>query len=265
MKTVGFLLTATLIIILLFLTILCSKDSTTWTNPVDDMKFVRIPAGMFEVTVKNADGNDTLSTVTFQKAFWMSSTEVTVGQFSRFIKETNYVTRAEKDSNRFTWESPGFEQSVNHPVVFVSYEDALAYAKWAKVDVPTEAEWLYACRAGTGTTFYWGDSLDDNYLWHRQNTNGTGTQVVGTLEPNPWGVFNMVGNVREYVHVCDIRYNVRGSSWTRCPSYLTRQGFVADNLIARSVEPRLAECAEPHYPFTRYDDDRGFRCVRRSE
>lgn len=251
------------IMMILGFQVTCSQQKSIWINPVDGMPFVRIPAGEFIASVKNSNDQDSLVTITFAEPFFMAKTEVTVGQFDKFVDATGYLTRAERDSNRFTWRSPGFAQDEDHPVVFVCYQDAQAYAAWAGLNLPSEAEWLYACRAGAGTTFYWGDSLNENYLWHRGNTRGTGTRPVATRKPNDWGLYDMVGNVREYVTVCDVRYAERGSSWTRCPSYKTRQGFIADDLIAGSIAAQLTECVEPHYPPYPYDDDRGFRLVKR--
>ncbi len=244
-------------------TITFSQENTIRINPVDGAEFVKIPAGEFSVLSQNAKGQDSTIIVRFSNDFWLATTEVTVTQFSKFVEKTNHITDAERAENKFTWRQPGFPQQPNHPVVFVSYKDALAYAEWAHVDLPTEAEWLYACRAGTQTAFYWGDSLRDEFLWNRRNTNGTGTRPVGSKPANPWGLFNMVGNVREYTRVCELWYAVRGSSWTRCPSYKTRQGFIADNLIAGSVAPGLTPCVEPQYPPYPWDDDRGFRCILR--
>ena len=242
-----------------------AQENTTWLNPVDGAEFVKIPAGEFSAIIRNSEGKDSTIIAHFASDFYVATTEVTVLQFSKFVEQTGYITDAERDDNKFTWKQPGFPQDETHPVVFVSYKDALAYADWAQVDLPTEAEWLYTCRAGTQTAFYWGDSLRDEFLWNRRNTNGTGTRAVGSKPANPWGLFNMVGNVREYVNICSAYQTVRGSSWTRCPSYKTRQGYVADNLIAASVEPRLTECVKPQYPLSPYDDDRGFRCVKRMQ
>lgn len=249
-------------ILLLFLVMIaCSKKQSSWTNPIDDMTYVIIPAGEFSANLKR-NNMDSTFTVQFANFFWMSTTEVTVAQFKRFVYQTGYITQAEKDNYPFNWKLPGFEQSGNHPVVYVSYEDAMAYAAWAQASIPLETEWVYACRAGVQTRFFWGDSLDDDYLWHRQNTGGTGTRDVGTKQPNPWGLYNMVGNVREYVKICDLRWRSRGSSWTRCPSYRSRQGFTARNLIIGQIATELTECRKLKYPPYPYDDDRGIRLVR---
>jgi len=205
--------------------------------------------------------------VTFLEGFWVGRTEVTVGQFARFVKETGYLTEAEKAGNRFTWRGPGFPQEADHPVVYVSYADARRYAHWAGVDLPTEAEWLYACRAGSTTKFFWGDLVDDRYVWHRCSTGGTGTRPVARKRPNTWGLHDMVGNAWEYCRTGDgdICFALRGASWTRCPQYRTRQGTMTGNLLEEAVEPRLQRCdPNPKFPPYPWDDDRGFRCIRRS-
>ena len=113
------------------------------------------------------------------RPFYLGKYEVTVGQFRRFVDDSGYQTEAEKDGKggwgwnetankfeqapRYTWREAGFEQTDLHPVVNVSWNDAVAFAEWLgkkegkTYRLPTEAEWEYACRAGTTTRYFCGD------------------------------------------------------------------------------------------------------------
>jgi len=211
-----------------------------WTNPLG-MKFVRIPAGEFvmgsPVTERERANNEVQHLVKITKAFWLSQTDVTVGQFATFANDTGYKTAAEKEGwangawnleekkwNRIdgaSWKTPGFAQDTNHPVVDVDWRDAQAFCQWLskkegrKYRLPTEAEWEYACRARTKTAYPWGDNPDDSRGW----LNGTDdlstnlfhlftpfkgsdgyvyTSPVAAFKPNAWGLYDMLGNVLQW-------------------------------------------------------------------
>ncbi len=247
------------------------RDSPArWRNPKDGMEFIRIPPGELAVEAPAASGQGgggVTQSVAFATGFWIGRTEVTVRQFRRFAEATGYVTSAEKDGNLWTWRRPGFAQTGRHPVVYLSMPDAEAYARWAGVDLPTQSEWLYGCRAGAATRYPWGDTMDDRFAWYRANTQGTGTRPVARKRPNRWGLHDMVGNAWEYCRVNDDTcWVTMGAAWTRCVSYRGREGEFTWDLIADSVAPRLNRC-DPNPQFAPYpwDDDRGFRCVRRDE
>src|SRR5208337_2281050 len=111
--------------------------------------------------------------------FYLGKYEVTVGQFRRFVEANSYRTEAERDGKggygwdmksgnfgqdaRQNWRSPGFSQTEEHPVVNVSWNDAVAFCEWLRREdrqtyrLPTQAEWEYACRAGTTTRYWTGD------------------------------------------------------------------------------------------------------------
>ena len=223
----------------------------TWVNPVDGATYIQVPASE-----------------TFPKGFWIATTEVTVGQFRRSTKATGYRTVAERAHAARTWRSPGFAQTDDHPVVYLAFEDALAYAKWAGVDLPTEAEWVYAMRAGSKTRFPWGDQHDERYMWHRENSLGR-THPVARKLPNAWGLYDTVGNAWEYLRVarpdgswCEGTFSLLGASYTRCPLYRMRNGSVVD-AIAHSLGPVQATCPTGLPPAMPWDDDRGFRPIRR--
>jgi len=88
----------------------------------------------------------------------------------------------------------------NQPVVGVSWDDAQLYAEWADLRLPSEAEWEYACRAGSTTRFYTGNSKDDldRAGWYNENS-GDKLYSVGKKEPNIFGLYDMHGNVWEWV------------------------------------------------------------------
>lgn len=244
-------------VVLLFTDYSTGAESEIWINPVDSMRFVYVPPGSLTVqTAADQDG----AIVIIPEGFRIAACEVTVNQFRKFAEATGHLTDAEKSGHPYSWRTPGFQQSGSHPVVYLSANDALSYARWAGVDLPTETEWLYACRAGTTSRYFWGDAMDNRYVWHRENSSD-GTKPVGTRLQNPWGLFDMVGNAWEYVMVCDTVCIPRGGSWTRCPVYQTRTGSFYEGIF-HAVEPVLTLC-QPVQGITPFDDDRGFRCIRR--
>jgi formylglycine-generating enzyme required for sulfatase activity len=181
--------------------------------------------------------------------FWLGRHEVTVEQFRKFAQAARYKTEAEKrgkswgrqdvgfgETEGLTWVSPGFEQLESHPVVHVSWNDAAAFCRWLSektgrhYGLPTEAQWEYACRAGSRTTWSWGDGAEggEGYLNGRDHSFGgqfssdgsswgeadqtlfdfddkyVCTSPVGIFKANRWRVCDMHGNVREW---CFDRYS----------------------------------------------------------
>jgi formylglycine-generating enzyme required for sulfatase activity len=180
------------------------------------------------------------------RAFYLGSREVTAGEFRRFVEETGYRTSAEQAGGAFAynetkgewefragadWRRPGFRQGDDHPVVNVSWFDAAAYCNWLsekeglkpayavsgeKTDwdrsaggfrLPTEAEWEYACRAGTAGPFSTGERISTaqaNYNGNFPYFNGNrglfrkATTQAASLQPNPWGLYDMHGNAGEW-------------------------------------------------------------------
>jgi formylglycine-generating enzyme required for sulfatase activity len=158
--------------------------------------------------------------------------QVTRGQFARFVEATGhdmsggakvYIGSAWKQDESADWCSPGFEQTDQHPVVCVSWQDSQDYAGWLNKEtgqpyrLPSEAEWEYACRAGTTTRCSWGDDPPTpekaNFGWKIGQTT-----EAGSYPPNPWGLYDMNGNVWEWVEDCwNDSYEggpSDGSAWT---------------------------------------------------
>jgi formylglycine-generating enzyme required for sulfatase activity len=179
------------------------------------IEWVEIPAGTIIMgSPANEEGRDSSETQhkVNLSAFRMSNCEVTIGQFKAFIDATGYVTDADKkplidtgstnlNRKRVNWKCDAKgeirpEAEYDHPVIYVSWNDATAFAKWIGCRLPTEAQWEYACRAGTTTPFYTGSSINP-FQANCYGFKGM-TTPVGSFAPNAWGLFDMNGNVWEW-------------------------------------------------------------------
>lgn len=237
---------------------------------------VLIPAGEFLMgspeSEKERSAHERQHRRVIRRPFYMGETEVTVSQFRRFVKATGYKTDAERGrpedghgkgafasvpagdrdwSEDANWQNPfpNFKDYClreDHPVVQVSWNDARRFCEHFGVQLPTEAQWEYACRAGSRTRFFWGDSEDGakgygNFkdIAYRKRFPSMGTGVsfddgvellaaVGSYKPNAWKLFDMIGNIEEWCQDAYGKYPddgadesatpgngsiIRGSSW----------------------------------------------------
>ncbi len=211
-------------------------DSVIFYTPVINstinIETVNIPAGTFTMGTPESEVNHANNETQFQvtlSAFTMSKYEITNAQFAAFLNDKNigatgmypagaYPTQvllyeSEESQNwgmhyiAGDWVPvAGYE---NHPVINVTWYGAVEFATFAGARLPTEAEWEYACRAGTTTPFSTGDCLSDaqaNYNWSmpystctNNNTTSPGTtQAVGSYATNAYGLYDMHGNVMEW-------------------------------------------------------------------
>ena len=143
--------------------------------------------------IKVSDGSNPLP-------FYMDVIEITVGQFKKFLSESDHPFDSELWGKFYKY-SP----TDKHPMIYVTWYDATAYARWAGKQLPTEAEWEFAARGGLfGKEFTWGD--DVNVAREYANFQGTGgrdqwdetTAPVGSFKPNGYGLYDMAGNVSEW-------------------------------------------------------------------
>jgi formylglycine-generating enzyme required for sulfatase activity len=170
------------------------------TNTLD-MTFNKIPAGTFLMgSPENEEGREDdehQHKVTISKAFYMQTTEVTQGQWQAVMGTEPWKG------------NPDAKMDADHPAVNVSWGAALQFCselgKQEEVEyrLPTEAEWEYACRAGTTTMYSFGNDVAQlgQYAWHKKNASAVGEghgQRVGQKLPNPWGLYDMHGNVWEW-------------------------------------------------------------------
>jgi formylglycine-generating enzyme required for sulfatase activity len=159
---------------------------------------------------------------------YMGQTEVTVGQFRQFLKATGYKTQAERERGAYrwfpngewkmdantNWLNPGFAQTDDHPVVCVSWNDAVEFCNWLSKPegkhyrMPTEAEWEYSCRTGSEGRWSFGDNQREVVHYARIGSNSQGhTWPVAGLKGNLWGLHDMHGNVSEWCQdVYDANY-----------------------------------------------------------
>ena len=220
-------------------------DGTLITNTLG-MTLKLIPAGEFQMGSDASDPdagddekvNGKKHPVRITRPFYLGTTEVTVGQFRQFVEKSSYKTEAERDGKggygwneakgtfeqdpKYTWRSPGFPQTDDHPVVNVSWNDAVVVCEWLSKKegqtyrLPTEAEWECSCRAGQATRYSSGDGQEllaavgnvadgtakENYPdWAfaiKAKDGYVFTAPVGRFRPNAFGLFDMHGNVWEW-------------------------------------------------------------------
>jgi len=150
-------------------------------------------------------------------SFELMTTEVTQGMWEAVMGED---IRELRDAANPDWSLRG--EGDNYPIYYVSWNDCQDFIeRLNEMDpshtyrLPSESEWEYACRAGTTTRFYWGDSDSEStmgrYCWYSENSNST-THLVAQKEPNAWGLYDMSGNVWEW---CEDKYT---SDYDDCPT-----------------------------------------------
>ena len=179
--------------------------SVTGAQEQIDLPWVRIPGGTFQIgcvpgDTACLDNERPRHEVRLSRPFDLMATEVTVGEYLTFIRLTG----------RSLPPRPSFDQAVDHPVVHLDWNAAALFCEWAGGRLPTEAEWEYAARDGhEGRVYWWGNELSSDWA----NFGATeccggavdgadqwvNTAPVGSLSPSEFGLYDMAGNVWEWV------------------------------------------------------------------
>ncbi len=217
--------------------LLCSSGLVAFAANSDSLPFepemVEIEGGVFFMGTRGGYAESKPVHAVRVSDFYLGKYEITNEEFRAFVEDSGYVTEAEEVGTGrvlkdgvfgyhagFTWRTPhGVGSSVagreRHPVVQVSWNDAVAYCSWLSrktgraYRLPTEAEWEYAARGGADTRYWWGDEFDTSKLnsaltwkpkeedpWPRDEH--TLTKDVGSYPPNDFGLYDMLGNLWEW-------------------------------------------------------------------
>ena len=212
-----------IILVLLLNTVLAYSQSanefTSYKEKIPgstiEFKMVPINAGTFKIgspqTEKGRKADEGPQQELKLSAFWMGTHEVTYDEFLLFFDDENTsrnsqvdaVTRPTPQYIDLSW---GMGKQGGFPVNSMSQYTAMMYCQWLYKKtghfyrLPTEAEWEYACRAGTTTTYYFGNDAKQlkDYAWFADNSKDK-YQKTGQKKPNAWGLYDMLGNVAEWV------------------------------------------------------------------
>ncbi len=296
----GFVLVVTSLLVILALVATAQADERTPGKTFRDCdqcpEMVVIPAGRFQMGGFGHAAEQPVHEVTISRPFAVSKYEITKEEFARFVEAIGYGTgntcwvwneeeRNWKERAGFDWRDPGFSQTDRHPVVCMNWEDAKKYVEWLSrktgqsYRLLSESEWEYVARAGTTTRWYWGESGSGQCRYangadlqgKKHNSNWVvvecddgyyQTSQVGSFQANAFGVFDMAGNVWEWVEDCwNDNYQgapADGRAWMsgNCGPRVLRGGsWVVD---PENVRPANRNWGIPGYR----SSDVGFRIAR---
>ena len=168
-------------------------------NVKDGSVLVYVPAGVFEMG--DGQDNDCPKHRVEVSAYWIGIYAVTNGQYLKFVRETGHRAPEAADYGEPVWRNGGFPaEKADHPVVCVSWADAVAYARWSGCRLPTEAEWEKAARGPEGSLYPWGNEWDAAKCRHAGNEGSQTTCAVYAYPTgvSGYGTYNQSGNALEW-------------------------------------------------------------------
>jgi serine/threonine protein kinase/formylglycine-generating enzyme required for sulfatase activity len=175
---------------------------STWTRPADGMLMVYVPAGEFTMGSPEGIGgsNEHPQHTLYLDAFWIDRTEVTNARYEQCVNAGDCQTPSSLGSHTRS-SYYGDSQFDDYPVIYVDWNQANAYCRWAGAHLPTEAEWEKAARGTEGRTYPWGNDSPSKNLLNYNNLVGD-TTVVGSYPTgaSPYGALDLAGNVSEWVN-----------------------------------------------------------------
>jgi len=259
-------LVALLFVLVLIFTVSSGAQEETVKNSVG-IEFVRIPAGSFLMGSQATDAGHTDDEIpqhemVIETPFYISRFEITQKQWLAVMEPEADIEDDEANPSAFKGE--------DLPVETISWEDAQAFiAKLNDLEdtdvyrLPTEAEWEYACRAGTQTNFFFGDdpTMLKDYAWFDSNSEER-THPVGVKKPNPWNLHDMLGNVYEW---CQDWYDEE--YYRKDPKNPPEEPYSRPERVARGgyffSRPRFCRCANRyHFPLDYAYHTIGLRLVK---
>jgi formylglycine-generating enzyme required for sulfatase activity len=259
------------------------SESRIGEDEISPMRIV--PGGSFQMGSVSGGESERPVHEVFLDTFEMDVAPVTNHQFNIFANETHYQTMAQRNGGAWGFDGMEFRAIAGlswldyatpdrmlHPVVLVSWDDARAYAKWARKRLPTEAEWEKAARGGSMDCVYpWGQAEPDGTQCNfaRQPGKVPPTSEVGKFSPNSYGFYDMVGNVWQW---CNDWYSElsyvnsspknptgpkngslrvrRGGAWNVIQAFRLRcsnRGAIDPNMAVPNLGFRCARCSKDNF------------------